>query len=246
MVRAVLIDLGDTLVHLDRSWDEVFQSNLESMHRYLASTGIKLDVRKFNDRFVRMFNDSSYQADLFKIEIPMEEIIAKSLRKSGLQVLGVDLPTIAMVEFYRPEVESWELFPDTVETLTRLSKGGYLMGVVSNAKSDWAVREIIRRRDLDGYFKTIVTSAAMRIRKPRSEIFKRALGDLQVNPSDTAFIGDSLPADVGGAKNMGMFSIHVRRKPPEDVSLSVPDATVTNLSEVTRIITQWSEGSRKS
>jgi putative hydrolase of the HAD superfamily len=120
------------------------------------------------------------------------------------------------------------------------------MGVVSNAKSDWAVREIIRRRDIDGYFKTIVTSAAMKIRKPRSEIFKRALADLQVKPSETTFIGDSLSADVGGAKSMGMCAIHVRRKPPEDVSLNVPDATVTNLSEIPGIIAQWEGGSRRN
>jgi len=245
LVRAVLIDLGDTLVHLDRSWDEIFQTNLEAMHNYLNSLGIKIDAKKFNKRFVQIFNDASYQADLFKIEIPMEEIISKSLRKSGLQMLGIDLPTNATIEFYKPEVESWELYSDTVETLTRLNEDGYVMGVVSNAKSDWAVRAILRRRDLDGFFKTIVTSAALKVRKPRSEIFRRALIDLHVDPSEAVFVGDSIPADVGGAKRMGMYAIHIRRKPPESSSLNVPDATVTNLSETPGIIAQWNNGSRK-
>ena len=246
MLRAVLIDVGDTLVRLDRPWDDVFQANLEALDNYLSSLGVKVDAEKFNERFVRMYNDASYRADLFKIEIPMEEIISKSLRKSGLQVLGVDLPTNAMVEFYRPEVESWQLYPDTVDTLTTLSKDGYLMGVVSNAKSDWAVHAILRRRDLDRFFKTIVTSAAVKIRKPRSEIFTRALGDLAVDPSDAAFIGDSISADVGGANNIGMYSIHVLRKPIESSSLNRPDATVTSLSETVEIITHWNNGSRKN
>jgi len=244
-VRAVLIDVGDTLVHLDRSWDDVFRTNLASLDNYLVSLGLNIDVEKFNERLVRIFNDASYQSDLFKVEIPMEEIISKSLRKSGLQVLGVDLPTTATMEFYRPEIEDWQLYSDAVETLTKLRQDGYVMGVISNTKSDWAVRAILERRGLEGFFKTIVTSAAVKIRKPRSEIFTRALHDLDVNPSDAVFIGDSIEADVDGAKSMGMYSIHVLRKPPESVALSRPDATVMNLSETPEIIAQWNNGSRK-
>ena len=238
------MDVGDTLVHLDRPWEDVFQTDLEALCDYLTSLGIKFDVEKFNDMFIRVFNEASYRAELFKIEIPFEEIISKSLRKSGLQVLGVDLPTKAMIEFYRPEVEAWQLYPDTIETLTKLSKDGYVMGVVSNTKSDWALRAILGRRGLEGFFKTIVTSAALKIRKPRSEIFRRALRDLDVTPSETVFIGDSIEADVGGAKSMGMHSIHVLRKPPESTSLSRPDATVTSLLETPGIIAQWNNGSR--
>jgi putative hydrolase of the HAD superfamily len=244
LVRAVLVDLGDTLVHLDRPWVDVFLTNLEALHKYFTSLGIKIDVKKFNDRFVSLFNDASYRADLLKVEVPMEEIISKSLRKSGLQVLGVDLPTNATIEFYRPEVESWQLYADSIETLTKLSKNGYVLGLISNAKSDWAVREILRRRGLDVFFNTIVSSAALKIRKPRFEIFRRALTDLDVKPSDAVFIGDSIQADVGGAKSMGMYAIHVLRKPVDPTSLSRPDATVTNLSETLEIIAKWNNGSK--
>ena len=241
-----MVDLGDTLVHLDRPWEDVFQTNLESLHNYLTSLGIKIDERKFDDRFVRIFNNASYQADMFKIEVPMEEIIAKSLRKSGLQILGVDLATNAMIEFYRPEVEDWQLFSDTVETLTKLSEDGYVMGLISNSKSDWAVRAIVRRRELDGFFKTIVSSAALKIRKPRHEIFTRALNDLHVEPSEAVFIGDSIHADVAGAKCMGMYAIHVLRKPVDPTDLSHPDATVTALAETPEIIAQWDHGPPKN
>ena len=245
-MRAVLIDVGDTLVHLDHPWEEVFQTNLQALHNYLSLLGVSVDAEKFTERFVRIFNDASYRADLFKIEIPMEQIISKALRKSGLQPLGVDLPTNAMIEFYRHEVEAWQLYPDTVETLSQLSKDGYAMGVISNAKSDWAVHAILRRRRLDRFFKTVVTSAALKIRKPRPEIFMRALGDLDVSPSDAVFIGDSIHADVGGAKHVGMYSIHVLRKPIESTSLSRPDATVTSLCETPTILAEWDNGSRKS
>ena len=242
LLRAVFLDLGDTLVHLDHPWEDVFHANLQQLYTYLAKQGLTLDSEKFAKTFVRQFDDASYQSSLYKIEIPMEEIISNALTKSGLQPHTIDLPTNAMIEFFRPEIEAWQVYPDTVETLTALEKRGYAMGVISNAKSDYAVRAILRRRNLDRFFKTVVSSAAMRIRKPRPEIFTQALNSVGVKPSDAIFVGDSMEADVAGSKNMGMRSIHLLRKPIEGNHLTNPDASVTSLAEAVKIIMNWSEG----
>ena len=239
MVRAVFLDLGDTLVHLDRPYSEVFNTNLQALHSYLAKLGLRLDFEKFAETFIRIFDDASARADLYKIEIPMQEILSKVLRKSGLQILGVDLPTNAMIEFYSPEIEAWQLYPDTIETLTQLSKDGYAMGLISNAKSDWAVRAIVERREIGKFLKAIVTSAALKIRKPRPEIFTRALNALNVKPGDSVFVGDSVQADVAGAKIMGIRSIHLLRKPIDSTHPTQPDATITSLSEALEIISKW-------
>jgi putative hydrolase of the HAD superfamily len=207
--------------------------------------GLRLDFEKFAETFIRIFDDASAQADLYKIEIPMQEILSKVLRKSGLQVLGVDLPTNAMIEFYRPEIEAWQLYPDTIETLTQISNDGYAMGLISNTKSDWAVHAIVERREIDKFLKAIVTSAALKIRKPRPEIFTRALKALNVKPGDSVFVGDSIQADVAGAKIMGMQSIHLLRKPIESTNPTQPDATVTSLSEALKIINEWNNAPAK-
>jgi putative hydrolase of the HAD superfamily len=244
LLRAVFVDVGDTLVHLDRPWEEVFQTNLQALYNHLSKRGLSADSEKFAERFVRVFNDASSRADLFKIEIPMEEIISKAVKKFGLRLEG-DMATRAMIDFFGPEIESWQTYPDTLQTLTELERSGYMMGVISNAKSDWAVNAILRRRELGRFFRTVVTSAALKIRKPRVEIFKRALDDLDVEPSDAVFIGDSVQADVSGAKNMGMYSIHVLRRPVEGSPLTRPDATVTSLAETPGIIAEWNNGLRK-
>jgi HAD superfamily hydrolase (TIGR01662 family) len=246
LLRAVLLDLGETLVHLDRPWSDVLETNVQSLHDYLSKLGLQFDYDQFAERFIKILDDASAKADLYKIEIPMQEILTKVMKKSGLQFLGVDLPTAAMVEFYRPEVESWQLFPDTVDTLTKLKDGGFVLGVVSNSKSDWLVRSIIQRCDLDRFFQVVVSSAAVRIRKPRSEIFIEALKNLNVKASESAFVGDSISADVSGANSMGMHSIHVLRKPITDTHPSHPDATVTKLAEIPEIIDTWNNGSKPS
>jgi HAD superfamily hydrolase (TIGR01662 family) len=243
LVRAVLLDLGDTLVHLDRPWEEVFKRNIQALCNYLTDLGLELDINKFTETFCRMFDNASASADLYKIEIPMEEILSKVLRKSRLQILGVDLPTNATMEFFRPEVESWQLYPDSIEALRQFSKAGYALGLVSNAKSDWAVRSIVERSDMGKFLDSIVSSAALKVRKPRPEIFMHALDSLKVKPSDSVFVGDSLHADVAGANSMGMRSIHVRRKPIEEDHLTRPNATVTSLSEAVEVVSKWNSDS---
>ena len=246
MLRAVFLDLGETLVHLDRPWNDVFQMDLQALHSYLSKLGLEFDYDKFAERFLRIFDDASAKADLYKIEIPMQEIISKVMKKSGLQVLGMDLPTSAMEEFYRPEVQAWQVFPDTIETLSELQHRGFEMGLISNSKSDWLVRSIVQRQDLERFFKIVVTSAAVRIRKPRAEIFNEALRGLKVRAPESVFIGDSIHADVSGANSMGMHSIHILRKPIATTNPPSADATVANLAEVPKVITAWINGTDAS
>ncbi len=243
MLNAVLLDLGDTLVHMSRPWDDVFNDNIESLHDYLKKLGFRLDYQQFAETFIRIFEDAASRADLYKVEIPMADIIAKTLRKSRLEVLGVDLIRNAEIEFFAPEVKAWQLYPDTVETLTNLRDEGFKMGLISNAKSDWAVRAILEKNDITKYFGSVVTSASLRIRKPRPEIFTRTLSDLAVKPSDTVFVGDSLEADISGARRVGMRSIHLLRKPVEAAHQAEPEATVTSLTEAAGQIIAWKNGS---
>lgn len=242
LLQAVLLDLGDTLVHMSRPWDDVFHANIESLHNYLTKLGLRLDFQQFAETFIRIFEDAASRADVYKVEIPMVDIIAKTLRKSKLEVLGVDLIRTAEIEFFTPEVEAWQLYPDTRETLTALRNEKFKMGLISNAKSDWAVHAILEKNGIEEYFNSVVTSASMRIRKPRPEIFTRALTDLGVKASETVFVGDSVEADISGARKVGMHSIHVLRRPIEPVHHAAPEATVTTLIEAANQISAWKNG----
>lgn len=243
MIRAVLIDLGDTLVHLNRPWDEVFSDNLESLYAFFKEEDPSLNFQEFARIFVREFERASATSQLYKIEVPMQDIIARVLHKIGLRDVGGSFVQDAIEEFYRPEVNAWQLYPDTLVTLTALREMRLKMGVVSNSKSDWAVRAILEKHDLSKLFDMIVTSAELRMRKPRLDIFTQALVALDVKSSETVFVGDSLQADIIGAKTAGIRSIHVRRKPEDHPHFVVPDVAVTSLAEALAQIISWSSTS---
>ena len=239
MIRAVLVDLGDTLVHLNRPWDEVFQQNLESLYAFFKESGTNIDFQEFARIFTREFERASAISQLYKVEVPMQDIVSRVLRKIRLRDAGGTMVQDAIEEFYRPEVDAWQLFPDTVETLTALREMGLKMGLISNSKSDWAVRAILEKHDLSKLFEVIVTSAELRMRKPRVDIFARALVALDAKPCETVFVGDSLQADIIGARTAGIRSIHVRRKPVDHPLLVVPDVAVTSLAEALAQIISW-------
>ena len=238
-IRGVLLDLGDTLVHLDRPWDEVFEAEVKSLASYLDDSSVNMKIPKFSTVFVRAFEEATSKANLYRIEIPMEEIIAKVLSKFGLNEMDPAFINGAAAAYYRPEIESWQLFPDTLDTLTALEKGGYLLGIVSNAKSELQVNGILKKFDLTRFFKSIIISASLRIRKPRAEIFLKALDGLSLRPKETVFVGNSVDADVLGPKSVGIHTIHVRREPPDHDLILGPEATVTSLTDALKTVYNW-------
>jgi putative hydrolase of the HAD superfamily len=67
-------------------------------------------------------------------------------------------------------------------------------------------------RDLDEQglaerFDAIVFSSDIGVRKPRPEIFQRALDELGVTADRALFVGDRLVADVRGARDVGMRTV---------------------------------------
>jgi len=240
-IRGVLLDLGDTLVHLDKPWDEVYEAEVRSLASYLHDSGVKMDFQKFPPAFVRAFEDATAKASLYRIEIPMEEIIAKVLSKFGVRNVDPEFIHGAVEAYYRPEIQSWQLFPDTLDTLTALEKSRYLLGIVSNARSDWQVNSILRKFDLTRFFNLIVISALLRIRKPRAEIFLKALDGLDLSPKETVFIGNSVDADVLGPKSVGIHTIHIQRQQPDHDLILGPEATVTSLTDALKTLHNWTK-----
>lgn len=239
-IRGVLLDLGDTLVRLDKPWEEVFEAEVRSLFTYLTDAGVRTDFPKFSVAFMRAFEEATSKASLYKIEIPMEEIIAKVVGKFGVQNPHQDFIQGAIEAYYRPEIQSWQLFPDTLDTLTCLEKNGYLLGLISNARSDWQVNSILRKFDLARFFKIVLISASLRIRKPRADIFRKALDDLNLTAKETVFMGNSIDADVIGPRSVGIHTIHIRRQPEHDLIVN-PEATVSSLNEAVKIVNSWAK-----
>jgi putative hydrolase of the HAD superfamily len=96
-----------------------------------------------------------------------------------------------------------EVRPAVRETLTGLRALGFRLGLVSNCTSD--VREMLRDSGLEDHFDAVVLSAEVGLMKPDPEIFRLAMGRLDV--SRGFYVGDGDDGELAGARSAGLVDI---------------------------------------
>jgi HAD superfamily hydrolase (TIGR01549 family) len=151
----------------------------------------------------------------WKRQDPEHEPDFIALTQQGLAQLGVvglDQQVYeAIFEALRVRIpESRPLFPDTLSTLAALQQRGFLLGIVTNRQHGGKLfLDDLRTLGLLDYFREhhIAVSADLGIRKPHATLFLHTLNALGVLPEEAAMVGDSLSADVAGAKRLGIFGI---------------------------------------
>ena len=90
----------------------------------------------------------------------------------------------------------------TIQAVAELSRAGIRTAVLSN--SDGSVTESLSRAGFDGLFEMVLDSHDLGVSKPDPAIFRLAMERMQVTPSRTWYVGDSIFHDVGGATTAGL------------------------------------------
>ncbi len=98
--------------------------------------------------------------------------------------------------------DSWELYPDVEPALAELRERGVKIGVIS----DWGsnLGGILEGLGLAPYLDFVLASGSVGLAKPDPELFRTALARGEVAAADGLMVGDSLRADVEGARAAGM------------------------------------------
>jgi putative hydrolase of the HAD superfamily len=105
------------------------------------------------------------------------------------------------------DVRHWEVFDDTISTLSTLRERGWRHLIVSNHVPELGA--IVEDLGLAPFFEAFINSAKTGYEKPHPEAFaiaRRAAGD----PSTLWMVGDNPIADVAGAEAVGIPAILVR------------------------------------
>lgn len=107
-------------------------------------------------------------------------------------------------------IDAWDrhlaLPGDVVPTLRALRER-YAVALVSNFDHPPYVRRLLERLDLAQHLSAILISGELRIDKPDPRIFWRALETVGCAPEEALFVGDSLDADIGGARAVGCRAV---------------------------------------
>jgi len=208
--RAVLLDALGTLVELVRPWP--------ALVRELGARGVEVSEEEARRALLQEMTYYRAHHD----EASDRERLA-DLRGRCAVVLRDELPRRARVlgddELLEALLAALEFrpYPEVRETLARLRTAGARLVVVSNW--DVSLHDVLARTGLAPLLDGAVISAEAGVAKPDPAIFERALEIAGgIEPGHALHVGDSLEADVAGARAAGVEAVLVQR----DAALPLP------------------------
>lgn len=93
--------------------------------------------------------------------------------------------------------------PDAKETIIELQSRGYLLGIIANTITETEIPDWMESDGVRQYFKTVILSSKVGIRKPNPEIYWMAAREIGVEPAKCAYLGDNPVRDVEGTRAAG-------------------------------------------
>jgi putative hydrolase of the HAD superfamily len=103
----------------------------------------------------------------------------------------------------------FEMYEEVPEVLRALHATGLKIGLISNTQRSLTTFQT--HFALEGLFHVTLSSFDHGYMKPHPSIFESALQRAKVTPNEAVMVGDSVPADVEGARRLGMRAVLVSR-----------------------------------
>ena len=103
----------------------------------------------------------------------------------------------------------FEMYEDVPDVLRALHATGLKIGLISNTQRSLTAFQT--HFSLEGLFAAAVSSYDHGYMKPHRSIFEAALRQVDVAAHEAMMVGDSVPADIAGARGMGMRAVLVSR-----------------------------------
>jgi putative hydrolase of the HAD superfamily len=206
--RAVFFDVGETLIHVEPSFADLFVTVLAGAGHERSED----DVRGASAHVYARFSEAARDGSMWTTSPERSRDFWTSVYVRMLGELHVPdadgLATTLYREFTR--MENYVLFDDVRPTIVSLQEAGLLLGIVSNFEAwleDW-----FGLHDLVETFPVRVISGLEGIEKPDERIYRLALERAGVDATDAAYVGDNPEFDVDPPAALGMFPVLVDRR----------------------------------
>lgn len=231
--KMILFDYGGTLL-CEPDWDmlrgerAVFEHVTANPHQYRPE-----DLSAW---------ESAYYQSLQRVRDLGAEPTEIQMLRIKYELHGIRLD----ISYEEAELIFWDhtspmtercLCPHIREALAFLRESGIRSGVVSNI--GWTGRALRRRiRTLlpEHTFAFILASSDYGLRKPDERLFRTALEQAELPPSEVWFCGDTYDKDIEGADAAGMTAVLYRGCPE-----GIPERPAVRASRAALVLSDWRE-----
>jgi putative hydrolase of the HAD superfamily len=221
--RAIFFDVDFTLIYPGPT----FQG--EGYARFCAEADVRVDPARFDEAVAAAsfildeVEEQVYDPGLF---VHYTATIIEHMGGRGADVVRV---AERIYEQWASN-QHFEIYDDVAPVLTSLAAEGFVLGAISNSHRSLAA--FTEHFKLDSLIATTVSSAEHGFMKPHRSIFDVALQRAGVTASDGVMVGDSLKADIEGARAAGMRGILLRRSGERPAALPPDVPVITTLHEL--------------
>jgi len=137
--------------------------------------------------------------------------------------------------YWNAYVEEMELFDGVVETLAALQDAGLEVAVVTNLTTRIQMKKI-EKLGIDDHVDLVLTSEETGREKPSSVMFTLPMAQLDVKPSETVMVGDSVSADVEGGNALGLTTVLFNSDADDLAGRQRPDHRIESFPEITEVV----------
>lgn len=174
-------------------------------------------------------DDSEKQAKLGNLgndsDLSSSESLFLSLSDSEIHQIAVDMARYI-------NAKTLELLQENKQVLEHLKQADYPMVLVSNFYGN--INQVLKDAGIDGYFKEVIESAVVGVRKPNPAIFALGVCALDLPASQVLVVGDTYGKDIIPAHKLGCHTLWIKGLQWEEkkVDESIPDGIIKKLSEM--------------
>lgn len=208
-VRTILFDLDGTLIDTN---ELIISSFAHTLKQHIDRPYKREEILNFIGPPLR---DTFLNLDEAKAELMFKTYVEHNLKNHDHYVAA---------------------YPTVVDTMKRLKKAGYQLGIVTTKIKKTAERGI-RIAGLEGMFETVIGLEDVQNAKPHPEPVIKALTQLNGVASETIMIGDNYH-DIEAGKNAGTKTAGVAWtvKGRESLEAHKPDYMLEQMSDLLQIL----------
>ena len=208
-LRAVLLDVGGTLIDSDPSPPEVYARVLSRWGPEVAASEV---APAFRATWAELGELHPPGLDRYHLLKGGERAWWGEFVRRVVDRLQHPAPWHEVLEelftaFADPVL--WRVYPEVVEVLEELRRRGLQLAAVSNWDSRWP--GVLNGLGLDRHFEVVLVSALEGVEKPSPVIFHRAVERLALTPAECLHVGDSPLDDYRGAESAGIGALLLDR-----------------------------------
>ena len=260
-VKGIIFDYGGTLDTKGDHWSEVLWKGYKHFgigveREDEVEAGVSIDKASFRDAYVYgeralavnpIVTPCSHFVDVLssKIHLQLEFLAGRTLLKTGkddgekqaalthrLDWSEEKIKTIGNEMAIYVDGETRKLLMENKQVLEYLRQAGYPMVLVSNFYGN--IETVLKDAQIDGYFKKIIESAVVGVRKPNPAIFALGVCALDLPASQVLVVGDTYTKDIVPAHELGCHTLWIKGLQWEEKKFDegIADGVLTSLSDM--------------